>query len=56
MSPYNQQQRGYSIKANETLSVKGDIMDILIDRIEFYTQFSRTFAVFFGLNYHKACL
>lgn len=38
--------------ANDNLHVRSDIMDILIDRIECYTNnYSRTFVVFFGLNY-----
>ena len=52
MTPYTEYYRNYSIMANDNLSVKQDIMDILIDRIEFYTtNYSRTFVIFFGLNY-----
>lgn len=49
---YTQQHQGYSIMANGNLLIREDIMNDIIAHVEVYTQLhSKTFVVFFGLNY-----
>ena len=49
---YTQQHQGYNVMANDNLPIREDIMRSIIEHIEIYTQrYSKTFIVFFGLNY-----
>lgn len=49
---YTQHHQGYNVMGNDSLPIREDIMDVIIKSIEVYTHcHSKTFVVFFGLNY-----